>query len=206
MPILFVVFGIFLLLIVGNVIKVFDTKKRFVIIFFLLAFEVSFFVGGIEFNDIEFNVIHLILYFVLFSLLVNKLNYRVVLVSIICCLLYYLIASTFDVYVYTSLFKCYLVLLVFLSLFFDFDFRINLVFLLLTFMGLLLINVYLEFNRFTFAKLDFLNIFNLIFVYVLLYIMVNSIRGNFIYGKKVSNYTSFADNACCKFECYKYIC
>lgn len=196
MPILFVVIGVLFLLIVFGFEKLFDFKSRYLLLLFIFIFEVGYFVGNVEVLNISFNVCHLLVFFALLALVINLINLRLFLIAIISSLIYYLVSSLGYVLSNISwLIDCYYLLL-FLCCVLKFEYKKCVAFLLLNLLGVLLIDLYFDFQKYTFAELNFINAYNFIFLYSLFCLMILLIRRGICYGKK--NYT-FAS-----FMCYNY--
>ena len=196
MPILFVIMGVLFLLIAFGFDDLFNIKHRLCLLVFIFAFEVGFFVGNVETLNISFNVCHLLVLFVLLALVINSINFKLLLIAIISCLIYYLLSSFGYVFSDNSLLvDCYFLLLFLLCLL-RFKYKKSVAFLLLSLLGVLLIDLYFDFQKYTFAELNFVNVYNLIFLYSLFYLMILLIRRGICDGKK--NYT------CTSFMCYDF--
>lgn len=189
MPILFIVFGIIFILIFFNGIKFKNVKNKYFLLMFTMFFELGFFVGDLLIFGLSFNFLHMLLYFTVITIFIDKLKISNFLLSLIVAGFYYLLMDTsFSEFLYTNSFYA---LFAFMPTVFICGFSNKLIFLLIALLGLTCVNVYYEFNLLTFAAVDFVSLFEVIAIFVvynfLLYLIKLGVNN---YGKK-NIYNSF---------------
>ena len=180
MPIIFIICGIFELLIIFDVITFKKKISKIFSVIFLMVFLVSFFIGNVSVCDIAFNVIHAFVFVLLFFRFAVRVTFRLVLLAVLIISIYYfLITASFVVDVGVVSFLCLLLGALFSR---GMDQKFGMV-LLLSY-GILIIDLVGEYGMATFATIDFVNVFTLMIKVFLVDIVIRKIIGEMSYEIK----------------------
>lgn len=194
MPAIFLCSGIIFILELFNSNKQLFDKK---LMLFCLLFCVGFFIGNISVTDINFNIFHLVSFFIFLSFFINSLSISGFLISIIFVLAYYLILDLNEEMFY-SFYKLVFILLSIIPSFVIKNSVSKFCQFLISSLGMLVVNVNFDIQLFTFSTIDFLFLYNLGFVYLFVLFLNYNLKG-IRYAKKdyfsVINYIGVFDGS-----------
>lgn len=189
MPILFIICGVFLFLILFDVIHFNIFKNKIILISILILFMISFFVGDLSLYDITINVLEVTLLVFLLLFFRSRVSAFSFIIAFLISFIYLLIL-TLPVSKYVlnnfSMFMLFsLIPALFVKEYKGKNFLIIIELILIT-----VISSYFEYSILTFISVDLLDIFNVIFIFNLFCLIKKFIGGSYV--KKTNNYFSFS--------------
>jgi len=188
MPILFSLVGVVIILILFNVIVFRNNFCKYIFLICGIIFECGFFFGDFTFVDVSFNVFHLILYFILFAFVVHDLRIIDVICSMLFSLLFYLILSLLNFQFFETFYNIFICIL-FIRCFCFSSFNRSFSFLLMSLLGVTCVNLFYQIEMLTIAEINFIDLYNLIFLFLVFFATIHSFRRKMFYDKKsIFNY------------------
>lgn len=193
MSIVFIFFGITFLLIVFEYLKFDNVWKNYFAGVLSLCVLFSYFAGGVIIRNYSFNLLQIVFAFSIFFSLVDKLNMSSLLYSLLIGVLYKLFLDKFDCQFSGFDEMLASILLVLSSLKFVSHFLIGIFHISLTSILISLIAGYGYYDNFGYFYLDFLCLYESIFSFVMVYLIMWStkkiIRGGKSFDKKIHVYS-----------------
>jgi len=191
LPIIYIICGVFLILLMFDVIRFDNLKKKFGITVSLIFFVFSFFIDNLMVFDIYFNTFEIVSLLFLLSILVDKnsCTFISLVIIVLCCSIYFVLLH-FSV---INLSNNYIMFICF-SLFSGLVYRFKLFNVLIAGIINIFINCKFQIVEYTFSILDFNIFYELIFIYCLLYLILTyfkSVKGRVFNVQKInfiSNY------------------